>query len=97
MSYQHQVISDELSFPTVTYTVMDASQVLVHTRFLGNSSELMFLRLSWAHLMSSVGLGVVVILTDPASGLPGTECTRPGRNPPCFIVREAVSGWHYFV
>lgn len=72
------------------YTLMDASEVRVHTRFIESSSEQqMSVEISWSHLASTRGLGVVVALTEADSA--ATECTNRGNNLPCFIVREAVS------
>ena len=73
---------------------MDATAVAVHSTLIENSSDSMSVQISWGHLVSStVGLGVVVALTDSQASprLNGTECTSTGRSPPCFIVREAVS------
>ena len=66
----------------------------LHSRYMDNTMELLRVNISWRG-RDTLGLGVVVALTDTNnSSLVGTNCTTPGRYPPCFIIREAVSLLH---
>lgn len=83
----------------VPYFPVDAADVQVHTNYLPNTTQLMAVHISWPRL-SSVGgvggvsnLGMVVALTG--SSLVNTSCTAPGRDPPCFIAKHAVSIIYY--
>lgn len=70
---------------------MDASEAVIRTEYLNSGTELMQAHISWPHLLST-GLGMVVALTNSSHpSLVGTNCSAPGRYPPCFIVKEAVS------
>jgi len=72
---------------------MDVLEENVQVKYLDGGTNQLQVNVSWAVPSTGLaGLGVVVALTDTSdSSLAGTNCTTPGRYPPCFIVREAVS------
>ena len=69
----------------VQQSTPDIAEFQVQTTLLSSDPQLMSMHLSWETRDKSV----MIALTS--TGQKNTDCSKPGRQPPCFIASNTVS------